>query len=155
MTGVRDASGLSELGEVFLRDAVSLSEIGEIHIRDAGGLSKVYEFTSPFEATLTGDAFGANGSNSAISVTTSSVTCNTTGGIGAVSYQWVRTDADPASWVIVSPTSQTTAFRAVSVASGVDQFASFRCDVTDSDAPPNTDSSPSITATASNFGGFD
>ena len=155
MTGIREASGLSELGEVFLRDAVGLSEIGEIHIRDAGGLSKVYEFTSPFEATLTGDAFGANGSNSAISVTTSSVTCNTTGGIGAVSYQWVRTDADPATWVIVSPTSQNTAFRAVSVPSGTDQLASFRCDVTDSDAPPNTDSSPSITATASNFGGFD
>lgn len=155
MTGIRTSSGLSELGEVFLRDGVGLSEIGEIHVRDVGGLSKVYEFTSPFEATLSGGAFGANGSSSAISVTTSSVTCNTTGAIGAVSYEWVRTDSDPAVWVIESPTSQVTAFRAVSVDSGETQTATFRCDAADSDSPPNTDSSPSITATARNFGGFE
>lgn len=154
MIKLRTSSGIAEIAEVHFRDGSGLDDIGKARIRDAFGLNVIFEEQAALAAVVIGDPYGSNGSDSAISITTSSVGCSATGGKSPYTFLWSRTDSDPASWVIVSPTNQDTAFRAASVGSGVTRTATFKCTVTDSDTPPNTADTSSVTATAENFGGF-
>jgi hypothetical protein len=154
MIVLREASGLTNIGALFLREASGIVEIGEVFLRESGGLVEVYSSIESgggaFTVDVTPDSFGARVSSGAGAVTTSEVTATPSGGVAPYTYLWERTDADPADWTIISPTSQSTTFRAAAVGPEDTFNATFTCTVTDANGSEVT--SDEVAAQAVNYG---
>lgn len=150
----RDGSNtLVEIGASFIRDGSNaLVEVGQESIRDASGLSIYFAPGSGMTVEVPPDAYGAAANSGGVSVTTNAVTATVTGGTAPFTYLWSKVGgADPA-WTIISPTSQTTAFRRYPVAPGDEETATFICTVTD--ASGTSEDSAAVAATVTNFGGL-
>lgn len=84
---------------------------------------------TPTPASVSG--FYRGSSNLPQNISTGACAAVVSGGAGALSYAWTRTDSGPDSWTINSPTGSSTGFTATGVASGVDASATFKVTVTD------------------------
>ena len=140
---VRDASGLSEIGEVWVRDGSGLSQIAEVWVRDPSGLSQVF---GAFSLSASPQwAEGSVNSKASLRVSTNSVTVapKPSGSVSSVSWL-VDTDG----WDVLNPTSLTTAFRSPPIDPGDSQTATATCTVTRG----SQSAFVSIPLIASNFG---
>lgn len=153
MLRIRNASAVKQVDAVRLRkvaDANPPAEILTMRIRTTTGLKTVWRKPDVLTAVSESSPYGAVASGSAIGVQTSSAEVIVTGGFPPYSYQWTRTDADPATWGAVYPTAAACPFIAASVPAEEIQTSTWECEATDTRG--NTITSNEITATAQNFG---
>lgn len=73
-----------------------------------------------------------SGTGAGPAVSTGNTNATAVGGVGPYTYLWSRTDTNPGSWNINSPTSPITGFTAVGLVSPSTVFATFSVTVTDS-----------------------
>lgn len=149
MSAYRSAGGLLHIPSIHYRNAANvLTKAGVGRFRNAANALKT--FFSAMAATIPETVSGFVNKPSGADVTTPSVAVTVTGGSGTLTYLWSRTDAAATTWTITAPTAAETAFKAVGVAAGDTEIATFKCTVTGSSGSVDSNS---IDATAINLGG--
>lgn len=152
MMSVRTPSGIKQAEAIRVRGASTLAVAETGRIRESGGLSVFFSpgASSSFVVSIPATAEGSKVADHGVGVSTNSVSAIVTGGSSPYSYLWERTDANPESWSILTPTSSSTSFRGLNVGPGEAPSATFKCTVTDA----NSDSAQSneLTATVYNYG---
>lgn len=139
---VRDAAGLSEIGEVWVRDGSGLSQVAEIWVRDASGLSQVF---GSFKLVASPDtASGSTSSHGSPQITTNAVSV-TPNPPGAATYAWTFSDG---GWSALNSSSPTTAFRSPPVAAGDEITTTATCTATRGTATASVD----VPVQVDNFG---
>lgn len=116
-------------------DGATLRSILRVKVMDSDGvtLRTVYAVSGggAFTATIDpGIAYGSVISASPAPVTTNSVTCSPTGGVGPFTYLWENIAGEGNAFA-VSPTNASTTFHLANVISGNSASATFRCTITD------------------------
>lgn len=152
MIVVRSASGVDEIGEIVMRGASGLSDIGSAFLRDGSGLQEIFAPGASFSVDVTPDVYGYGNSLGSIAITTSFATATPNGGRAPFTYSWAITDSLGASWVVVSPSAQSTSLRAASVPATETATATAECTVTDADGRVAV--SPPVSAEVYNYGGY-
>lgn len=123
---VRDGSGVSTIGAIYIRTASGLEDVAQFSIRDGDGLHPLLISMSAVASPES--AYGYGYSAFPIIVTTPPSSVTVTGGTPPYTYSWSAVDV---GWSAVSPTAQTTNFRSPSLSSGSGAETSFSCVVTD------------------------
>lgn len=149
MSAFRTSGGLMQIAAIHFRDAANvLKDVGVGQHRD--GANALKAFFAAMSASIPETVSGFVNKPSGADVITPSVAVTVTGGSAPYTYLWSRTDAGATTWSITSPTASETTFKAVGVASGDTETATFKCTVTSSAG--SVDSNV-IDATAINLGG--
>ncbi len=149
MSMVRTDDGLKGIVAIQFRDAASvLKSVATGQIRTATGLKT---FFSSMTATAAPDTVsGIGNSSGTVLVVTTNVTAAPVGGVSPWTVLWTRTDADPQSWTINSPTAFNTTFQ-TAVDPGTSSVATFVATITD--AVGAVAVTNEVTVTCTNLGG--
>jgi hypothetical protein len=138
------------LAAISFRDASNmLRAVAVGQVRNAAGLLKL--FTGSLSVSLSSEEVaGRVNSGLSVAIQTFSVDAIPDGGAAPYDCLWTRTDSNPGTWTINSPTSPTTNFTGGNAGPGDTLTATFHCTVTDSAG--NTAVTSDVTATVRNIG---
>jgi hypothetical protein len=148
VSAVRTTTGLGQITGIAVVDAASvLKTVQAAYVRTAAGLKA---FFASMAASAGANVNGYGNSSSSVDVTTGTVTCTVTGGVAPFTYLWTEVSSD-GTWNILSATSASTAFEAVSVSPSNSVHGEFKCTVTDANGV--TAETGNVAARAVNLGG--
>ncbi|QDZ07447.1 hypothetical protein FPZ24_08110 [Sphingomonas panacisoli] len=146
MITLRTPSGLKEVAP-YVRTATGLKQVGEVWLRTAAGLKKVFSsFGGDTGLTATPNAvYGSTNSHAFQRIGTGQTTITIAGGGGFDSIGWAFDDT---GWDVITPGSLTTGFRSPPVGPGDTALTTITCTVTKGGIPATVE----LTAECSNYG---
>lgn len=151
MSAARDDTNvLGTIAAISARNADN--DLVPVSIGKARNTTSVKTFFSGLSVLVVPDFItGYGNSSSPEDITVGTFTATGAGGVAPYTYAWTRTDAEPETWVINSPTAAATSMTAEAIDQFLGRNATFICTVTDANG--NEADSNEVTARAKNLGG--
>lgn len=128
---IRQSGNLLPIKSLKTKHFGVVRNLRTLKVMHGGALRLVANFVAPLSAAIIPpEAQGIGNSLSPIAITTNSVTCVPTGGVGPYGYAWSYVSGD--SFIVPVPGNAATAFSRSSVPQGAFYSAVYRCVITDS-----------------------